>query len=262
MPRGNRKLSASKVYHIMVRGNEKKDIFLDDKDRSKFLDILRDKKKAGEYYLYAYCLMSNHVHLVIKEGTDEISKIMKRINTSYAYYYNKKYKRVGHVFQDRFKSEGIDNDRYLLSVIRYVHNNPVKAGLVKAVPEYVWSSYSMYMDEKAGGDIINSKEILEMFSTNYQKAIVMFIGFTALETKEEFVECTDEKDPTENIENARSFISEYFLDREMTIDALQLKNNRELRDETIRVLKEEYKLSVRTIADMLGLNRNVVQRVW
>jgi REP element-mobilizing transposase RayT len=85
--------------------------------------------------------MDNHVHLLINEGDDEIGKIMKRINISYSYYFNKKYGRIGHLFQDRFKSEGIDSDAYLLSVVRYIHNNPVKAGLVKNIEEYKWSSY-------------------------------------------------------------------------------------------------------------------------
>ena len=110
MPRQVRQISKSQIYHVITRGNERRNIFLDDEDKKRFMDILCEKKRDKEYVLYAFCLMDNHVHLIIREGTDTISRIMKRINTGYAYYFNKKYKRVGHVFQDRFKSEAIESE--------------------------------------------------------------------------------------------------------------------------------------------------------
>lgn len=92
--------------------------------------------------------MDNHVHLLMSEGTEEISKIMKRINVSYAYYFNQKYGRIGHLFQDRFKSEGIEDDTYLLAATRYIHNNPVRANIVKHAGEYKWSSYGIYINHQ------------------------------------------------------------------------------------------------------------------
>lgn len=90
MPRQMRKLSESKIYHVMIRGNEKKDIFLDDEDREEFLRIISKKNKEKNWYIYAYCLMNNHVHLLINEGLDTIARIMQRVNISYAFYFNKK----------------------------------------------------------------------------------------------------------------------------------------------------------------------------
>ncbi|SDD78590.1 hypothetical protein SPACI_042220 [Sporomusa acidovorans DSM 3132] len=113
----------------MIRGNERRDIFLDDEDKLTFIDFLYSKKSDEGCLLYAYCLMDNHVHLVIKEGGSGIAKLMKRIGTSYVKYFNQKYQRVGHLFQDRYKSENIENNTYFLTVIRYVHQNPEKAGI-------------------------------------------------------------------------------------------------------------------------------------
>ena len=108
----------------MLRGNERKDIFIDEEDKKKFIKTVIQKKADKAFKLYAYCIMNNHLHLVIQEQKEPISRIIKKIATSYAYYFNAKYKRVGHLFQDRYKSETIEDEPYLLSVIRCVHNNP------------------------------------------------------------------------------------------------------------------------------------------
>jgi REP element-mobilizing transposase RayT len=105
MPRSARKKSEKQVYHIMLRGNNKENIFIDEGDKLRIIDTLQEKKKFGEYYLYAYCVMDNHLHIIIKEGKDTIDRIVKRIAASYACYFNKKYKRIGHVFQERYRSE-------------------------------------------------------------------------------------------------------------------------------------------------------------
>lgn len=129
MPRQARILNEKNVYHVMLRGNNREKIFIDNEDKQRIIETIRLKKKDREFFLYAYCVMDNHIHLVIREGEDSLSRIVKRIGVSYAYYFNKKYNRIGHVFQGRFKSENIEDDKYLLCAIRYVHRNPVKAGL-------------------------------------------------------------------------------------------------------------------------------------
>ena len=129
----------------MLRGNERKDIFIDNEDKEKLIKIILHKKADETFKLYAYCIMDNHLHLIVKEQKETISQIIKKIAISYAYYFNNKYKRVGHLFQDRYKSETIEDEPYLLSVIRYIHNNPEKAGITKK-EKYKWSSYSNYMD--------------------------------------------------------------------------------------------------------------------
>jgi putative transposase len=193
MPRVARKLSESKTYHVMIRGNERKDIFHDDEDKSRFIDILYEKNKAKKYAVYAYCLMDNHVHLLINEGNDEISRIMKRINVSYAYYFNKKYGRIGHLFQDRFKSEVIEDETYLLAVVRYIHNNPVEAGKVGQVRDYNWSSFDLYINQNSDkADVIEKDLILEMFSQDRSRAVELFLEYSKQENEDSFIDVKEE----------------------------------------------------------------------
>ncbi len=147
MSRKARRLSSTKIYHVMIRGNRKEDIFLEDEDKRRFIKILKKIKQKDEYELYAFCLMNNHVHLLIKEKNEHISRIMKRINISYVNYFNQKYQQIGHLFQDRYRSEPIENDSYLLAVLSYIHNNPVSAFIVKNLEEYPWCSYYIYTKE-------------------------------------------------------------------------------------------------------------------
>lgn len=132
----------------MLRGNDKRTIFIDNEDRKRFISTLFEKAAEENIRIYAYCLMSNHVHLLLHEKDANIARLMKRINVSFVYYFNKKYKRVGHLFQDRFKSEIVDNDNYLLAAVRYIHNNPAKAGMVSLPEKYLWSSYNDYISAK------------------------------------------------------------------------------------------------------------------
>lgn len=166
--------SASAVYHIMLRGNEKHAIFLDDEDRIRFLDTLKIKKEENKFELYAYCLMDNHVHLLLNEKDSPIARIMKCINVSYAIYFNKKYNRVGHLFQDRFRSEAIDQDSYLLSAARYIHNNPVKAGIIESPEKYKWSSYISYCNGRNISDLVDTHFLLEMYSKNPDRVVKEF----------------------------------------------------------------------------------------
>lgn len=161
MPRKAREKSESGIYHIMLRGINQQQIFEDDEDKEKFIQILKDCKAISGFELYAYCLMSNHFHLLIKVGKEDLEKIFKRIGGRYVYWYNIKYKRTGHLFQDRYKSEPVEDDEYLLTVTRYIHQNPVKAGITKKI-NYKFSSYNAYIkDDKI---FVNTEMILSMIS--------------------------------------------------------------------------------------------------
>ena len=161
MPRQARKKSESGIYHVMLRGINQQQIFEDSEDYEKFLWVLNDCKEISEFKLYAYCLMGNHIHLLIKEETEPIEQIFKRIGGRYVYWYNIKYQRVGHLFQDRFKSEPVDTDSYFLTVIRYIHQNPIKAGICRKVSEYRYSSYLEFIKTPV---LIDSKFIFELIS--------------------------------------------------------------------------------------------------
>lgn len=142
MPRTARLTVENAYYHIITRGNQKQFVFVEPPDYNAYLSMLAKYKKRYKFKLYCYCLMPNHVHLVMEvKDPNELSTIMKCLNLSYTLYFNFKYKKVGHLWQDRFKSRIIENDAYLLECIKYIENNPVRASIVSDLEKYPWSSY-------------------------------------------------------------------------------------------------------------------------
>lgn len=144
MPRHARRLSESGIYHVMLRGVNRDAIFLEEVDRERFLQSLGKVKEASGCRVLAYCLMRNHVHLVLRTGDEPIGAVVKRLGVRYAGWFNHKYGRVGHLFQDRFKSLPVDDDAYLVTLLRYVWDNPVVAGLVTVPEAYWWSSRRLF----------------------------------------------------------------------------------------------------------------------
>jgi REP element-mobilizing transposase RayT len=128
---------------VIVRGINQQPIFEDDADRQKFIDTLRQVKEMSGFKLYAFCLMRNHVHLLIEETGEKLSQILRRIGARYVGWFNWKYQRHGHLFQDRFKSEPVTSDSYFSAVLSYIHLNPVKAGLCRKASDYKWSSMGL-----------------------------------------------------------------------------------------------------------------------
>jgi len=143
MPRTPRITMENACYHIITRGNQKQLVFKDRKDYDKYLSLLLKYKKLYQFKLYCFCLMPNHVHLIIevKEPT-MLCKIMKCLNLSYTLYFNFKYEKVGHLWQDRFKSKVIEKDAYLFECINYIEANPIRASLASDLTKYPWSSYN------------------------------------------------------------------------------------------------------------------------
>lgn len=148
MSRPYRLQSENCFYHITSRGDDRKKIFLNERDHEKFLEYVLLAKARYKFYVYAYCLMSNHYHLLFETAQPNISKIMHYINGSYTTYYNIKRKRSGHVFQGRFKSLVVDKDSYFQELSRYIHLNPVEAKIVEKPETYRWSSYLGYLGKK------------------------------------------------------------------------------------------------------------------
>ena len=136
MPRKARIESKSGIYHIMLRGINRQQIFEDDEDFEKFLWVMKDVKQLSRFKLYGYCLMGNHIHLLLKPENEPLELIFRRIGSKYVYWYNLKYQRTGHLFQDRFKSEPVNDEKYLMTVLRYIHQNPTKAKLAKKIEDY------------------------------------------------------------------------------------------------------------------------------
>lgn len=140
MPRSSRVLSESGVYHVMMRGVNRDVLFLDPEDCQRFLLALAKTKEASGCSVLAYCLMGNHVHLLLRTDREPLGVVIKRLGVRYARWFNDKYERVGHVFQGRFRSKPVETDAYLLTVVRYIWGNPVEAGFVDEVAELVRSS--------------------------------------------------------------------------------------------------------------------------
>lgn len=134
------------TYHSMLRGNNGQDIFFSDADRVRFCLLLQQASERFNQNVEAFCIMSNHIHLAIRTSDISISKFMHYLAFRYARYINRKYKRVGHLFQGRFKSILVDDEKYLKELIRYIHLNPVRAHLVKDPVSYPWSSHKAYLD--------------------------------------------------------------------------------------------------------------------
>lgn len=141
MPRTAREKSSTGIYHVILRGNNRQKIFHTDEDYVAFLKRTREYRNQCGFRLYAYCLMDNHVHLLLQELDEPLELIMRRLCGSFVYWYNRRYDRVGHLFQDRFRSETVEDDRYLATALRYIHRNPVKAGLCSNPAGFTWSSY-------------------------------------------------------------------------------------------------------------------------
>lgn len=259
MPRQQRILSENGTYHVMMRGNERKNLFHDQEDKQRFIDTLLAKKMVTGFSVYGYCLMDNHVHLLIREGPEGLSASMKRINASYASYFNHKYHRVGHLFQDRFRSEPIQEDRHLLTALRYIHNNPVKAGLVDKPQHYWWSSYGCYLDpDNPETEGIETGFILSILADDPATATREFKRFSSEYDESEFLDL--EEGSAWTVEAGSAYLDEYLKRRWPGKNLPGVMNDKNTRAEVILDLKANTRLSVRAIADLLGINRGIVQK--
>lgn len=261
MPRQPRRKSHSKVYHCMIRGINKQDIFFEEKDYLEFQNIIKKTKENFLYQLYSYVLMPNHIHLEIKDESQKLSQIIHSMATSYAIYFNKKYQRVGHVFENRFQSKNVENSYYILNLVRYIHQNPIKAGIAK-MEEYKWSSYSEYFEKtkvKEDNKLVDTERILEMFSTEKGQGIKEFFEFNTKSIKFQ--------DSAEFLEyEMRNRLTDeeviYFIKEELKIYNIQeIQNyNIEYRNEIIRRIKEIKGVTQKQIARVLGVTVRIVQK--
>ncbi|MFD1780053.1 transposase [Fredinandcohnia salidurans] len=253
LPRVARIKSGSGTYHVILRGVNKQTIFEDDEDRTRLLDVLRKFKGICNFNLYGYSLMDNHIHLLIKETNEPIGLSIKRISSSYVYWYNAKYERCGHLFQERFKSENIESKSSFLTVLRYIHRNPVKAGLATNVFEAGWTSINEYF---GGTGLIDTELGLGLFSGRDGKtATQQFVDYMGAPNDDECLDYSERVRLTDG--EVRECLRELGI---QNVSALQ-QMEREERDVVLLQLKETTGVSIRQILRVTGISKSVIQRV-
>ena len=223
MPRQSRCNLKTCFFHVMTQGINKSFIFENEKDIKYYLKIMNQTKEKNNIEIIAYCVMNNHVHFLIKtEQIKELSKFMHTLNTKYAIYYNKKYDRVGYVFRNRYKSEGIYNNNHLYNCIHYIYNNPVKAGICLKPEEYAYSNFKE-----------NKLNLIEE------------------ETEYKFLDVEEEQ--LSNKEIIKNYLKDLSL-REILNDDEKLK-------EMILYLKYNRKMSFRKMEVELGISREKLRKI-
>jgi putative transposase len=213
-------------YHVITRGNQRQKVFKAKDEFLKYLEILSNYKIRYKYFLYAFMLMSNHVHLLIETQEIPLSKILQGINQSYTTYFNRKYKTVGHLFQGRYKAILCDRDEYLLSLVKYIHLNPVRAKLVKTPDEYQWSSHLSYIKKTDKVTIVDTDQVLRMFSEDKQRARKLYNAYMSEGS-------IVKKEDVYNTIGQRILGSEEFLERVMERYDGELKKEKRKREYTL-----------------------------
>ena len=237
-----RKFSTSDVYHIIIKGNNDSDIFYDDMDRKIFIEKVKLTKKEFKYKVYAYCLMSNHVHMVIEVPRENLSKAIQSLTIRYVSYFNKKYDRKGPFVQNRFKSKNIENQRYFLEVCRYVHRNPEKAGIEKT-NNYKWSSYNEYISKER----IIDKKVLMYYLNN---------------SIENFVKYTNKVEDIQEIMNYADFELNNRLNDEKLIEIILKRLNFNNIEEVINFFKNKENIRyIEKLKDIKGINKSQLSRI-
>lgn len=263
MPRQARKTSGTGIYHVMLRGINRQDIFEDDEDRYKFLQCLsnliepydeRGYRIPALCSIFAYCLMPNHVHLLLQEKQEKLGEVVKRITIAYAYYFNRKYQRNGHLFQDRYRSEPVDDIKYFMTLLRYIHLNPVHAGLSASTEDYSWSSWHEYEKKNTGMiDVCNTTTVLNRISW---KELYDYVCEPERDDCS-ILEMDDEPPRSIPDSSIKEFLSaRYGIDNMMELQNLE-KNKRNI------IIREvcEQGAGFRQLARITGISYGIIQRV-
>ncbi len=255
MSRVAREESPTGYYHILVRGNNRSYIFNNQRYKAAFMEMIEEQEKDTGIELAAWCIMDNHVHLVLKAELDQLSLAMKRINIKFAMMYNQDQNMVGHVFQDRFKSHVIDSDEYLLQVVRYVHNNPVSAKIVKNPGDYKWSSYREYLIRSQVEKRDQYRIVMELFNDKLES----FEEFHTIEDSKEYLEIKEDMERIRE-EKAQAIISECFSKHGID-EMVQIRGDGWIKNELIGNLIRKSGLSYRSISRLLELPYSSVREV-
>jgi putative transposase len=177
MARRPRVFAAGLLYHVIVRGNQRRKTFRIDDDYKAYLDRLEKYRAQCHVHIYAYCLMPNHVHLLVETTSTPLAKFMQGLQQSYTQYFNRRYRKVGHLFQGRYKAIICHRDKYLLALVRYIHLNPVRAKLATRPERYLYSGHNSYLTNGTA-KIVESAPILKLMGGKkaYERFVLEGIG--------------------------------------------------------------------------------------
>ncbi|MDY0234545.1 MAG: transposase [Gudongella sp.] len=251
MPRRSRKKSESGLYHVMLRGINKQTIFESDDDRYQLLATMKRFVDTNKFILFGYCLMDNHVHLLIQELEDDISTAIKRISSSYVLWYNKKYERCGHLFQERFKSEPVETDNYFMIALRYIHQNPIEARICKELSDYKWTSYKEYIKVPI---IIDTELCLSLFSPDKDRAVELFVEYMNQNNEDSFPEFED------YIKLTDTEVLKKIYDMGIRNISEFQKLEKNIRNSFIKELKMTKGISIRQISRITGISKGIIER--
>ena len=242
MPRIARKNVETSFFHVMVQGINKECIFNSSFDKNRYIYAINKYKEKCNIDILAYCIMSNHAHILIySENVSEMSKFMHFINGFYSRYYNVQYNRIGYVFRDRFRSEAIYNEKYLLRCINYIHMNPVKANILKKAEKYAYSTCNQYMHK----DYIKNNRILyEIFGD------IDYINvFETIKEEASFID-------VDNNEKVKICLMEYEKDNAININSI-VKDKIQLK-KLILFLHDIKRIKYKDIAKELKISRTTL----
>lgn len=258
MPRAGRLKSRTRVYHVILRGNNREGIFEKDKDKKKLLQILKITKKKYGYALFAYVIMDNHMHLLIDAKKENISMLMQSIAVRYARYFNEEYERVGHVFENRYKSYAVETLSYLKDVLRYIHYNPQKAKIDR-YSSYSWSSYGDYLAEKS--DFVDTDFILKVFDVNKEKAKKYFEIYHSFQRQDREGNSEIQIEKVEKLKRVSDVDAKKIIESRLGKERIENMSmyNAKNRKIWLQKLKSEG-LSYTQIARILGIHRKTVER--
>ena len=254
MSRKARKYSQSGLYHIIFRGIGRQNIFEENADYEKLKEIILKVKQEMKFELYAYCFMTNHVHIFVKENKlGELPKIMSKILSHYATWFNIKYLRSGGLFSNRYKSEPVEDERYFFGLTRYIHQNPLKAKMISNIKDYPYSSYHDYIsDDDSFTDV---EFLLDMLSGDKDTAIQQFIEFHEAEENEDYEITESQRKSPEHIR--RIIISETGGKEPHTIKLMEKAE----RNRLIKRLVFDKGISKSALERATGISRGTIVRI-
>lgn len=247
MPRlARNQLEGKQFIHVMVQGINKEKIFFEEREKLEYIKLLNKYKIDYNISIIAYCVMDNHVHILIDtENINNLTKYMHKVNTSYGIYFNKNRNRVGYVYRDRFKTQAIKNIKHLYNCVLYIHNNPVNAKICKLVSEYKFSSYKKFLYKE------NENIMIKIFGDKNT--------YIESNNKPNMIDMNFLEDEDDNYENIKNTINDYFIKNKTNYLELKVKDN--LLELIAKKLKKTYNLSNIKISKYLEVSKYKIDKV-